>query len=220
MNQNVDLLPPPEALDDLRSVSSHVTMTTAHQQYCTEELGRRYRVSLHHLAVPIDPDEYRSPSLAQKERLVLFSPDDRDRNREVIRVLEDSATRLETVEIRGLPYADYRRLLERAQWMFTFGEGLDYYFVEAVFSGGIAFAVFNDRFFTPEFASLDTVYPSFDDLRARLLDDLERLSGPDAYSRYHERQLAVLTRMFTVGRFRANLERFLRGDYTWPFHGP
>ena len=220
MNQNIDFMPPPNMLDDLRSISSVMTMTTAHAQYCTEDLGKRYRMSLHHLAVPIGPDQYRSPSHAEKESLVIFSPDDRDKNREVKRVLEDTIAGLESVEVRGLAYREYRRLLERARWTFTFGEGLDYYFVESVFSGGIAFAVFNDRFFTPEFASLETVYPSFEDLLANIAADVERLSEPAAFDACRRSQLAILGGLFSVERFRANLERFLRGDYTWPYDEP
>jgi len=41
---------------------------------------------------------------------------------------------------------------------FDIGEGLDFTHFETVFSGGVAFAVYNSRFFTDAFASLETVY--------------------------------------------------------------
>jgi hypothetical protein len=192
-------------------------MTTAHRMYCTEELSNRYRMPVHHLAVPIGADQYRQRSLAEKEPLVLFSPDDRAKNGEVARLLADHVSGLEMVEIRGMPYREYRSLLERARWLFTFGEGLDYYFVESVFSGGISFAVFNDRFFTPEFGRLDTVYASFEDLCDRLVADFERLSEPEAYEACRQAQLAVVSGIYSLRQFRDNLERFLRGNYTWQY---
>lgn len=220
MNQNIDLMPSPQALDDLRRLATHMTMTTAHRQYCTPELARRYRMPVHHLSVPVDTDTYSQLSFIEKDDLVLFSPDDPAKNREVKAALTAVRPELEFVEIRGLPYADYRRLLERARFMFTFGEGLDYYFVESILSGGVAFAVFNDRFFTPEFLSLRTVYSSFEDLRSRLAVDFQMLSDPGAHAHYREAQLAVVNGVLSLSRFRDNLRLFLGGDYTWSFDEP
>jgi hypothetical protein len=72
------------------------------------------------------------------------------------------------------------RLARRAKWSLTFGEGLDGYFAEPVWSGGVAFAVFNDRFFTPAFAELETIYPSWAALMQRMPLDLQRLDEPVA----------------------------------------
>jgi hypothetical protein len=215
MNQNIDLLPRPEALDGLRRVSSLLTMTTAHERYCTEELSKRYRMPVHHLSVRTGAALYEPRPYADKEYLAVFSPDDPEKNDDVAHVLEGRFPQLETVVIEGMPYSEYRSILERAKWTFTFGEGLDFYFVESVFSGGIAFAVFNERFFTPEFESLDTVYSSFEELRANLANDIERLNDPPAYARYQRAQLAAVSSIYDVERFRARLESFYRGDYTW-----
>ena len=216
MNQNVDQLPSPAELESLRSIGSVVTMTTAHERYCTEELSRRYAMPVHHLSVPIDADQYRAPSFADKDDLVVFSPDDRAKNAHVVRLLTERLPHLGTIVIDGVPYAEYRRILERAKFTFTFGEGLDYYFVESVFSGGIAFAVFNDSFFTPTFQPLDSVYSSFDELRARVVPELERLSEPNGYRKYQASQAELLAEIYNLRRFRDNLSRFLRGEYTWP----
>lgn len=216
MNQNIDLMPSPEALEDLRRLATHMTMTTAHRQYCTPELSRRYRLPVHHLSVPVDTDTYPQPAFAEKDDLVLFSPDDPAKNREVEAALTAIRPELEFVEIRGLPYAEYRRLLERARFMFTFGEGLDYYFVESILSGGVAFAVFNDRFFTPEFLTLQTVYRSFEHLRLELAVDFQRLSDPGVHAHYREAQLAVVNGVLSLSRFRDNLRRFHGREYTWP----
>jgi len=48
--------------------------------------------------------------------------------------------------IRNLTYDQYKSLVSRAKWALTFGEGLDGYFIEPVFSGAIAFAVYNEQF--------------------------------------------------------------------------
>jgi hypothetical protein len=216
MNQNIDVLPRPEELVDLHRIASSLTMTTAHARYCTEELSVRYGMPVHYLGVPIDVDLYPYRPYSEREDLALFSPDDPPKNDAVAGVLAAHFPRIETVVVQGIPYGEYRELLARARWTFAFGEGLDLYFVESVLGGGVAIAVFNDRFFTPEFALLDTVYASFEELQSRIISDIDRLSDPHAYEQYRGQELSFVSPICSLDAFRGNLESFIRGEYTWP----
>jgi len=80
---------------------------------------------------------------------------------EVLQKIAQAFPALRIQIIQDLHYEDHRKLIRRAKWALPFGEGLDSYFGDTIFSGGVAFAVFNDRYFTPEYAKLENVYPSW-----------------------------------------------------------
>src|SRR5262249_43203974 len=103
-----------------------------------------------------------------------------------------------------------------AKWSLTFGEGLDAYFAEPIWSGGVSFAVFNERFFTPEFAALDTVYPSWDALLSNIVSDLNRLDDPVSYRACSRRAYDLLGTLYDLERSREGLRAFYRGEYTFP----
>ena len=102
------------------------------------------------------------------------------------------------------------------KWSLTFGEGLDGYFVDPIFSGGVSFAVFNERFFTPAFAKLETVYSSWEVLMDRMATDLQRLDEPAIYNRRWRQAHDLLSDHLNTERFRENLRMFYRGEYTLP----
>ena len=75
LNQNIRLMPAPDRIAALRSMADTVTITTAHQKYCTREFRDRYGVPLHKLSVWISPEQYMYRSWAEKENLLVYSPD-------------------------------------------------------------------------------------------------------------------------------------------------
>ena len=142
--------------------------------------GRR---SLHRLSVCNGPENYSLSGYENKEPLLIVSPDGHVRKGEVLQQIAQACPNLRIQVIENLHYEDYMRLVRRAKWSLTFGEGLDGYFAEPVWSGGVAFAVFNDHFFTPAFAGLETIYPSWAALMQRMPLDLQRFDEPVAYNR-------------------------------------
>ena len=147
---------------------------------------------------------------------MMVSPDAHPVKEQVLRKIAGALPGLRLQVIQDLTYEEYRRLISRAKWSLTFGEGLDGYFAEAGFSGSIPFAVFNPRFFTAAFADLETVYPSWPVLVDRIADDLRRLNEPAAYARCWRQVHDVLSDHLKTDRFRENLRLFYRGEYTLP----
>ena len=134
----------------------------------------------------------------------------------VIAVVEKALPALQVQVVKNLKFEEYMDLARRAKWSLTFGEGLDSYFSDPVFSGGVSFAVYNERFFTPAFAKLETVYPSWETLMERMVTDLKRIDEPVAYKRCWKQAWDILNDLYSVARFRENLRSFYRGDYTFP----
>jgi hypothetical protein len=144
------------------------------------------------------------------------SHDEHPLKEEVLGQIARELPQLKIQVVNKLSYEEYKALLARAKWSLTFGEGLDGYFVETVFSGGNAFAVYNERFFTPDFAGLETVYPSWEVLGERITADLQHLDEPISYELYWGHAFDLLSKFYNSDRFRERLRAFYRADYTFP----
>jgi hypothetical protein len=194
-----------------------VTCTTGHEAYSNlatrEELG----VTLHRLSVCIyRPEFFARSDYQDKEPILIVSHDEHPLKEQVLQRLARALPKLRIQVIQNLSYEDYKKLISRAKWSLTFGEGLDGYFIEPVLSGGIPFAVFDERFFTPAFAQLETVYPSWEALTDRMAADLERLDEPVAYNRCWRQAYDLVSELYNIEQFRENLRLFYRGEYTFP----
>lgn len=193
-----------------------VTCTTAHEAYTNPATREALGVPLHRLSTCNGPECYSVSGYQEKEPLLIVSPDPHPLREQVLQQIAQACPDLQIRIIENLSYEDYRKLVLRAKWSLTFGEGLDGYFVEQVFSGGVAFAVFNDRFFTPPFANLETVYPSWEILMDRMTADLKRLDEPVRYNQCWEPAYSLMCGLYNTDRFRENLRLFYREQYTFP----
>jgi hypothetical protein len=193
-----------------------VTCTTAHEAYSNAATREAFGVTLHRLSCCNGAELYRPLRYADKQPLLMVSPDPHPLRERVLLLIEKALPELTIQVIQNLKWEDYYEVARQAKWSLTFGEGLDGYFTDLVFSGGVAFAVFNARFFTPPFAKLETVYPSWDVLLEKITTDLRRLDEPVAYERCSHQAWELLNELYSTARFRENLRAFYRGDYTFP----
>lgn len=193
-----------------------VTCTTAHEAYSTQGIRKKLAVPLHKLSVYLNHEQYMLTRYESKENLLVVSPDPHPLRESLLTHLAASLPSLRIIRIQSMTFQDYKMLVSRAKWALTFGEGLDGYFAEPILSGGIGFAVFNDRFFTPEYSNLENVYSSWDDLQVRMVPDLQRLDNPVAYERCWRPAFDLLCSKYDVAVFRRNLRQFYLGDYTYP----
>jgi hypothetical protein len=215
LNQNVRLMPKSDVIRKLEESADKVTITTAHNKYCTPDLRKYYGVPLHHYSTFASPENYRFTSYQQKENLLLLSPDDPKKNEEVRELMKNAMPHLEVRVIKGLKYEDYKSLIGRAKWSLTFGEGLDFYFIEPVFSGAISFAIYNELFFTPAFKNLKTVYQNHAGLIKDLPNALRLLDEDSVYKDQQKMEFDLCADLYSYQRYKDNIRRFYRGDYTY-----
>jgi SAM-dependent methyltransferase len=192
-----------------------VTVTTGHDAYGNLATRQRLGVPLHRLSVCIGPELYRRTAYQAKEPILVVSHDEHPLKEQVLGQIARALPQLQIRVVNNLSYEEYKALISRAKWSLTFGEGLDGYFAETVFSGGNGFAVYNDRFFTPAFAALETVYPSWEMLSEKITADLQRLDEATAYDRAWRQTYELLTSLYGTDRFRENLRAFYRGEYSF-----
>lgn len=214
MNQNVLMMPTPTELGKLKQLAQVVTATTAHQRYCNAHYRQQYDMPLHKLSVWISPEKYTFRKYGEKENLIVVSPDAHPMKDKVLERLA-AIPGLRVQIIRNLTYEQYKSTIAGAKWALTFGEGLDGYIIEPIFSGAVAFAVYNEEFFTPDFKTLPTIYPSFDNLLEAIVSDISRLDNEGLYKEYQQVQFDLCAKYYSAEQYRKNIRSFYENNYTF-----
>ena len=183
LNQNQDYLPDRHHLEVLREITDDVTITAAHVRYATQELADQCDCPVS-LLTPFLPEFY-SSQFEEKEKIILFSADEISlqfgiSREDVIHKLSLEFPDFELITIQNISLEEYKRLISKAMFTITFGEGYDGYFIEPYLSGSIAFSVFNDVFFPVDFGSAPTVYDSWGHLCDSIVYDMRRLQHDGA----------------------------------------
>jgi hypothetical protein len=214
MNQNIKLMPGPEVIKKLKDYASKVTITTAHQKYCTPYFREYYGVPLHKLSVWISPEQYDFVYYAGKEDLMIVSPDPHPRREYIL----DALCRVEGLKIviiNNLTYSDYKKVISRAKWALTFGEGLDGYFIEPVFSGAISFAFYNDHFFTADFGDLPTVIHGEENAAEKIISLIKNFDKKSTFDKCQHELFSLCEKYYSKDQYRKNIRSFYLGDYTF-----
>lgn len=212
--QNIDGMKYMKTIKSLESFGK-VTCTTAHRKYANPELRKELGVPLHLLSVRGDPKSYNRKTYVEKDELMIVSPDEHPTKSHVLKLIAEQLPHMKMQIISNLTYEEYKRVIEKAKWALTFGEGLDGYFVETIFSGGISFSVYNKEYFTEEFGSLRTVYDNYDVLAGKICSDIRGLDEKSAYTDYQDEQYALCSRYYNNADYYRNLELFYNELYTY-----
>jgi hypothetical protein len=216
LNQNVLMMPDLAVVQSLKEIIPDLTCTTAHPRYSTPEQRRYWGVPMHHLPAWYHPGEVVPRPFETKQDLMIVSADRNPHREAVLDTLAKSLPHLEMRIISGIPFEEYLRLERAAKWSVTFGEGMDTYFQGVFFRGGVGFAVYNDKFFTPEYRGLRTVYPSYDAMQERIVEDIKSLDNKSAMESYSAQVRSLLAGGWGPDRTRSALEAFYRGQLTYP----
>ncbi|MDR3455259.1 MAG: hypothetical protein P4L96_21055 [Rhodoferax sp.] len=206
--QNIDVAPSPVFVNRLKLYGA-VTITTAHKAYSGEDTRRRYNCPVHHLSVWISPDKYIYQRFDEKKELIVISPDTHEFRGAILKKIQNELPQFEFVVIKDMTYSEYLQIISAARFSLTFGEGLDGYFAESVFSGGIGIAVYNDRFFDEDYKKLNFVYPSWDELVRNFTTDVLRINrNPDEYEAIHRAQFEILASNYSYRNYQENIISF------------
>lgn len=215
LNQNIELMPDVHAINQLKKFTPNVTCTTAHERYTTRELREAIGIPLHKFSTYISPEQYKFLDYTHKENLMVVSMDNHPLKSTILDLIKRCFPAMNIIIIQDLNYEDYKELISRAKWAITFGEGLDGYFIETVFSGGISFAAYNDKFFTSEFINLKTVYLNYEQLVNNICEDLKNLDNEQNFKQYQNEQLSILKKYYNYNKYVKNVERFYKKHYTF-----
>jgi hypothetical protein len=163
------------------------------------------------------PERYQFVEFNNKENLILVSPDEGELKNEVLNQLKNALPHFEIKIISGITYMEYLTLIEKAKYMITFGEGLDFYFIETVFSGGVSFAVYNQEFFTPNFEHLNGIFNSYQQMASTLKETIEKLEADvSLYQTANKQQFDECHKIYNGEHYKQNLVNFYNKIYLLP----
>lgn len=221
LNQNDFYMITSGNINCLKNLTDNVTMTVAHEKYATLEKRIEYGIPLHLLSPWLTPTPYKFISFKNKENLILFSKDEIEetiyntkiRSKDVVKHLKNILPNYEFKIIENIKYEDYKKLIGKAKFIITFGEGLDGYFVEPFFSGSISFAVFNEVFFNDSYKNLKTIYNSYEELIQNIENDIDYFNIESNYINTNNDVKNLLSKIYNIERLQNNLNLYFKGDY-------
>jgi hypothetical protein len=191
-----------------------LTCTTAYERDTTPEVRRELGCPIHLLSWYLSPEDYSLRKYGEKEDFMIISPDSKPMKKEILDLIATQLPSLKTQIIENITYEEYKRLISKAKWALTFGEGLDGYFIETVFSGGIGFGVYDPAFFTEDFKDLRTIYSSYELLREKIIEDIKRLNDEKVFVNYWQVEFDLCRKHFSYEEYVNNIRLFYEGKYT------
>lgn len=209
MLQNIDYIPHKTDIDILKDIGS-ISVTTAHKAYADSRVEELFGCKLWHLSTFVSPEQYEYRSYENKKNIVIVSPDYHHNRSKILESLMSVLHEYEFIVVRKMTYQQYKSLIAEAKFSLTFGEGLDGYFVEPIFSGGIGCAVFNERFFTESYRNLPCMYSSWEELIEMLPRDIKALNNQVKYTQAHLTQFNLLASNYSYQEYQRNLDDFYR----------
>ncbi len=178
LNQNIELMPAPCIIEKLYEYTPMVSISCAHKKYCTQKFANEYCCPLY-LLPPFLPEFYRT-DFAEKENIIVFSPDNdipsssSVTKEDIIQKLSDELPEFKLVEVNNLTLEEYKKLISKAKYSITFGEGYDGYFIEPYLSNSLSFAVYNREFFPEDFSKCPNIYESWESLYENIVSDIKK----------------------------------------------
>jgi hypothetical protein len=214
INANILLMPEPNIIHQLEDISDKITITAAHSKYCTSYFRNLYGYPLHKFSAWISPEQYEFIDFSKKENIIVVSPDAHPSKEIVLNKLRN-LKQFEIIELKGLPYQSFKELIGKAKFSVTFGEGLDGYILEPIFSGTIGFAAYNGDFFTEDFKNTNGIFDSYEEMEEKLPMLINDLNEPDKYSVYLNDQYHRCAKHYSFAEYQQNIEKFYSEKYTF-----
>jgi hypothetical protein len=208
-------MPQDHIVSMIRGIFKEVTITTAHKKYCTPRFQEKYGVPLHLLSVWISPEKYVRTAFSDKKDLILFSPDNVDLTLEIIKLIKTNLPQFETRIINGLTYEQYKDLIKEAKFVLTTGEGLDAYFIETYFSGGISMAIRNFSFFDEKYLNLPCLFDDDANLSTLFPKLLREYCDREKYEVLNNVVFELLADDYSYSTYQDNLTAFYNRYYTY-----
>ena len=208
--QNIDLTPSNDAIEVLQQIGT-TTATINHK--ASMEIAQRLGCPIHYLSWGLFPEDFERVEYSSKQKLIVISADPHPAKFEICRRISEALPDHKLIEIWKMTYEEYKSNIKHAKFMFTFGEGLDGYFVEFIFSGGVAMAIYSDRFFTAEYRNLEGVFQDSEDAIAGVADFIKATNSEKQHQAIAERQYNLVAKTFNRKEYLQNIRAFYEKYY-------
>ncbi len=179
LNQNIWLMPEKEEFANLREISGEISQSVAHHAYAGQEFADKYALPTLLLPAYTDLSDYPFIPFEEKERLIIYSPDDAPHKAKCLANIRRALPDFELLEIKDITFEKYMDLATRCMFSVSFGEGLDGYISQPFMKGGVGFTVHNLDFFpkSPDFRGLYSIFESEKEMVREVADRMKHLAG-------------------------------------------
>ena len=216
MNQNIQIMPAPEVINQLRQLTPRLTITTAHSSYTTPALRQLYGAPTHLLSAWFEQQEIKKVPYSEKQDILIVSPDEHPDKQKILDRIRQAFPALQLIVIKNMKYDDFKLLEAKAKWAISFGEGFDGYTIFPVLKGGVSFTVYNEDFFLPKYRAVPTFYSSYKALYESIVADMQRLDNAPAYEAYNREVAALCQQDHSYEKYLQRVKEFYQEDYTLP----
>ncbi len=200
LNQNIKLMPERDAFAKLRELTPNVTQSVAHHAYFNQDMADRYDLPTLLLPAYTDLSSYPASSLGDKEKLIIYSPDEAPHKQRCLERIAAELPDFKLQEIRGITFDHFMDLATRCMFSITFGEGFDGYLAQPIHQGGIGFSVYNEDFFPGEhFKKYANIFGSDDEMVAEISGRMRSLqANPAAYAELNRQFVLEYEKLYSL----------------------
>lgn len=208
LNQNIRLMPPKKAFQDLFQITPWISQSVAHHAYFTQDTADKYGLPCTLLPAYTDLSAYPATGLGQKENLIIYSPDDESAHRaKCLERIQASLPEYRLVEINGISFDEYMDLATRCKFSISFGEGFDGYVAQPIHQGGIGITVYNEEFFPDaQFLKFPNFFASEKAMVNGIVSLIRDLSAdPDEYTRINREIVQIYDSLYSLEDYVARI---------------
>ncbi len=221
LNQKIDIMPDKVAFEDLRALADELTQSVAHHAYFGQKFAAFYDTPMLLLPAYTDLSEYKPIPFEEKDRLIIYSPDDADYRDAVLEALTKGLPDYTLREIRGITFDQYMDLATRCRFSITFGEGFDGYLAQPIHQGGVGFAVYNDEFFpSNELVSFYNIFSSREIMLSEIINRVRTLErDPELYRQTNQAMIDVYDKLYSKEDYMKRIEMLIHRKFEiYPLH--
>lgn len=216
LNQNGELMPEKHVYQEFINRFHKTTMTTAHERYSTALHAERWGVPIKHISTYMSYDDYQIRKFPSKKNVILLSPDRMVGDEVVLDQLQSSFGGYYVYRVAALHYEFYKFCIGWCKFCITFGEGLDNYFIETTFTGGIAFAVYNPVFMPTSMKALPNVFGSLPEMKEKLPGLIRDLELDEQFrEEVFSKNFELLKKLYDKNIYRQKLKDFSAESFDW-----
>jgi hypothetical protein len=221
LNQKIDIMPDKKEFADLRTLANELTQSVAHHAYFGQGFSDRYDMPMLLLPPYTDLSGYEPIPFEDKEKLIIYSPDDAKYRGPVLRALEAGLPDYSLREIRGITFDEYMDLASRCRFSITFGEGFDGYLAQPIHQGGVSFAVYNEEFFpSKDLISFDNIFSSGEEMISGIVDRIRALEKDSRfYRRTNQSMIDLYDSLYSKVDYLRRVEMLINRKFEfYPLH--
>ena len=215
LNQKIEIMPEKEELEDLRAFAHELTQSVAHHAYFNHACAERYDLPTLLLPPYTDLSAYEGIARSEKQRVIIYSPDEAPHREPVLKALRDGMPDYQLVEINGITFDRFMDFATRCLFSISFGEGFDGYVAQPIHQGGIGFAVYRDEYFpTQDLREFPNFFPSEQDMIDNVVARLRLFESDDGlYRRTNKAMLNVYEKLYSKGDYMRRIEKLLKREF-------